>query len=223
MMAYASRTGTRRNLDALAAAGWGILLSATGSHCLPAGFPYMLDNGRWSLFQMQQGVTPVPFPGYPEECDDLERLIDVRFSQLLERYGAGADMIVIPDRVACPSSLHVSLYWMDCLAELGRPLLLPVQDGMRPEDIRPLLGADIGIFLGGSTEWKLQTMRMWGRLARDVGCRYHVARVNSAQRIEAARQAGATSIDGSSATRYAETVQPLDRARKSPQLCLGGL
>ena len=39
MIGYASRTGTKRNLDALRAAGWRLLISATGVH-RDEGFPF---------------------------------------------------------------------------------------------------------------------------------------------------------------------------------------
>ena len=59
MNAYASRTGTRRNLDALESAGWRLLATAgtldrykhpspTWADHAPA--PYALDNGAWSAF-----------------------------------------------------------------------------------------------------------------------------------------------------------------------------
>lgn len=44
MIGYASRTGTRRNLDALRAAGWRLMVSARGA-LRTEGFPYALDNG----------------------------------------------------------------------------------------------------------------------------------------------------------------------------------
>lgn len=50
MIAYASRTGTRRNLDALRGAGWRLLVSATGVH-RHEGFRYAIDNGAWTAYQ----------------------------------------------------------------------------------------------------------------------------------------------------------------------------
>ena len=46
---YASMTGTRRNLAALDAAGWRVLLSPAGL-LNPRGRAYSLDNGAWSAF-----------------------------------------------------------------------------------------------------------------------------------------------------------------------------
>ena len=78
VIAYASRTGTRRNLDAMRKAGWRLLVSAAGS-LRHEGFQYALDNGAWSAFT--QGK---PF--------------DVRaFMAALHKMGPGADWSVLPD------------------------------------------------------------------------------------------------------------------------------
>ena len=50
MIGYASRTGTRRNLDALRAAGWRLLVSARGV-LRSEGCGYALDNGAWTAHQ----------------------------------------------------------------------------------------------------------------------------------------------------------------------------
>lgn len=114
-------------------------------------------------------------------------------------------------------SLELSESWLPRLID-ARLVLIPVQDGLTASDVRPLLGNRVGIFLGGSTEWKLATMREWGELAREVGCYYHVARVNTRRRIEMCSEAGATSFDGSSASRFAASLPRLERARCQPSL-----
>jgi hypothetical protein len=49
-MAYASRTGTKRNIAALRAAGWGVMLTA-GEKRDPNGFRWCIDNGAWTAHQ----------------------------------------------------------------------------------------------------------------------------------------------------------------------------
>ena len=85
-------------------------------------------------------------------------------------------------------------------------------------DLIALVGPQVGIFLGGSTEWKLANMRLWGEFcaARDI--HYHVARVNSAKRLFMAIGAGAHSVDGSSASRYAVTIAALASASRQGDL-----
>ncbi len=199
MIAYASRTGTRRNLAALRDAGWRILVSARGV-LRNEGFRYALDNGAWTAFT--QG-----------ESFDV-----AAFEKALDLMGAEADWVASPDIVGGGMrSLELSESWLPRLID-ARLVLIPVQDGLTADDVRPLLGNRVGIFLGGSTEWKLATMREWGELAREVGCYYHVARVNTRRRIEMCSEAGATSFDGSSASRFAASLPRLERARCQPSL-----
>ena len=199
MIAYASRTGTRRNLAALRDAGWRILVSARGV-LRNEGFRYALDNGAWTAFTQ----------GEPFDVAAFEKALDLM--------GAEADWVASPDIVGGGMrSLELSESWLPRLID-ARLVLIPVQDGLTASDVRPLLGNRVGIFLGGSTEWKLATMREWGELAREVGCYYHVARVNTRRRIEMCSEAGATSFDGSSASRFAASLPRLERARCQPSL-----
>jgi len=200
IIAYASRTGTRRNLDKLRSAGWRLLVSAAGE-LRNEGFRYALDNGAWSAYSHGK-----PFD-------------DRAFSVALKTMGARADWTVIPDVVAGGhASLDLSLRWMrEVLNETPRALLA-VQDGLDLGDVRPFLGERVGIFVGGSTIWKLCTLSAWSALARSVGCWCHVGRVNSARRIHACTAAGATSFDGTSVTRYAVSLPRLDVARRQLNL-----
>jgi len=196
MIMYASRTGTRRNLAALRAAGWRLLISATGEH-RHEGFRYMLDNGAYTYWR--QGVPYDPLP----------------FRRLLVTHGRGADMIVAPDIVAGGlDSLQMSLMWLPELLQIGPRILIPVQDGMVADHLRPWVSDRVGVFLGGSTEWKEQTMPYWGRFCRENCAYYHVGRVNTLRRLHLALASGADSCDGSSASRYAETLPLLDAGRR---------
>jgi hypothetical protein len=196
---YATRTGTRRNLAALSGAGWRLLLTPS-ANALPPGFRYALDNGAWSAFQQQRGF----------DADAFRRLVD--------RFGPGADWIAVPDIVAAGMrSLAFSLSWVDALAGTA-PLLIPVQDGMDVGILDHLPAAITGVFLGGSTEWKLATMGAWGAACRARGLYFHVARVNTMRRIYRCAAAGAQSFDGTSASRYAVTLPKLDEARRQGAL-----
>jgi hypothetical protein len=200
-MAYASRTGTRRNLEALRAAGWGLMVSATGRHRTEGFARYAIDNGAWTAYRQGRAWD--------------ERL----FMELVEALGAAADFITAPDVVAGGvASLRLTESWLPRLERFGRRLLVPVQDGMQPGDVAPLLGPRVGIFVGGSNEaptwWKVRTLPAWGRLARERGAHLHVGRVNSSRRIRQCALAGAHSFDGTSPTRYAVTLRPLDNARR---------
>lgn len=202
LTAYASRTGTRRNLAALRGAGWRLLVSARGV-LRHEGFPYALDNGAWTAFQK----------GEPFDVAAFERAV---------QWGAAAaDWLIVPDIVGGGlASLRFSMDWAPRLAGLC-PLLLAVQDGMTPADVAPIVGAQLGIAVGGSTEWKEQSLPAWGALARETGAYLHVLRVNTCRRIDLCRDAGAHSFDGSSVTRFACNLPRLDGARRQLSLLNG--
>lgn len=176
---YASHTNTRRNLAALRAAGWGLLISRCREWSTEGFDHYVLDNGAWSDFQA----------GRAFDADAFERLIDA--------LGARADWIVLPDIVAGGlASLELSLRWSNRCLSACPMVLLAVQDGMVESDIAPFVGPSVGIFLGGSTPWKISTMAQWGAFCRSRAVHYHVARVNTAKRIWLAAASGADSVGG---------------------------
>ena len=184
MIAYASRTGTKRNLAALRSAGWRLHVSATGVH-RTEGFPYAIDNGAWTAHQ--QGK---PFD-------------EAAFLRVVEKLGANADWIAVPDIVAGGlRSLEFSLSWIPRLRGSCKLLLLPVQDGMNTRDVGTIIGPELGVFVGGSTDWKLATMHAWCRAALGVDAWCHIARVNSAKRIRLCQDFRAKAFAGSSVTRF---------------------
>ena len=200
MVSYASRTGTRRNLAAFRAANWRLLVSATGV-LRTEGFQYAIDNGAWTAYQQNRS--------FDEDA----------FWRAIDKLGEGADWIVLPDIVAGGlRSLEYSLAWLERLKGIPTKLLLAVQDGMEVDDVRELLSPSIGIFVGGSTQWKVATATTWGAVARRRNCHLHVGRVNSAKRIQICAAAGADSIDGTSGSRFAVTVPSLDRATRQDDL-----
>lgn len=204
MLGYASRTGTRRNLAALRAAGWRLMLSARGP-LRTEGFRYALDNGAWTSFQRGE-----PFHA-------------AAFEHALARVGADADWIVLPDIVmGGVPSLRFSRTWLGKLRQRrslrDKTFLIAVQNGMGPQHLRPLVGPRAGIFVGGDTAWKLATMAMWARLAHAHDAICHVGRVNSVRRIHLCAAAGVDSFDGSGVSRFAAALPPLDAARRQTDL-----
>lgn len=201
MKGYASNTGTRRNLDALRSAGWSILLTPDNP-IAREGLSHGIDNGAWKAFMRSQ-----PFD-------------EAAFLPLVDRHGKDADFVVVPDIVAGGmKSLDFSLSWLPRLAHVNKPLL-PVQDGMDVATVAAVLkeSPQLGIFLGGSTEWKLATMYEWGTLATEMDRHYHVGRVNTARRIRLCEEAGADSFDGTSATMFSCTLPLLEAARQGRSL-----
>jgi len=205
MQAYTSRCGRGPSFEALKACGWRFLIEPAQPHKTLSPLPYCLDNGAWGCF-----VRGIPFDAGA-------------FRRCLDSFGSGADWIVLPDIVGDgKASLPFSLSWLDDVSRFGRPMLLAAQDGMTTDSIRPLVRRHgLGVFLGGSTEFKLGTMRDWGTLCRSEGVHFHVARVNSEKRIRLCQDAGANSFDGSSPARFRNKIRRLDHARRQGHLFAG--
>ena len=199
MIGYASRTGTKRNLELLRRGGWRLMISAKGV-LRAEGFPYALDNGAWHAF-----------------CHELP-FDEKAFLAAFDKLGAGADFVVLPDIVAGGErSLAFSMNWARRL-DRSCPQLLAVQDGMTAAMVAPLVGPARGIFVGGSTTFKESSLPLWAELARSRGAYLHVGRVNTVRRIALCAAAGADSFDGSAPSRYAVEFAKLDLARRQPDL-----
>jgi hypothetical protein len=203
MISYASRTGTRRNLEALRRHGWGLLVSRAGRWRREGFSRWAADNGAWADYRA----------GRAFDEDAYERFLDWVETQ------PAPDWLVLPDIVAGGiGSLKLSVRYLNRCRAISPLVLIAVQDGMEEQDLVPLVGRGVGIFLGGSTEWKLERMRSWGEFCAARGLYYHVGRVNTGRRFRMAHAAGADSVDGSSASRYAVTLPALDFASRQPDM-----
>jgi hypothetical protein len=201
MIQLATGTGTKRNLAAMTGAGWGLLLTPDRPEMRPGFSCYAIDNGAWGCHQ--RGVEWEPS----------------KWLALVDRWGAGAEWAVLPDVVmGGTASLARSVGWLPQVVGKCPRWLIAVQDGMTDADLAPHLSPSVGVFVGGSTEWKEQSLPMWGRACRAAGAWLHVGRVNSARRIRLCAMAGADSIDGTSGTRFAKTVPKLDFAVRQSAL-----
>lgn len=203
MIAYASRTGTASTLAALRAHGWRLLMSAANDW-RHEGMPFAIDNGAFTYAARQQ------------EFDSG------RFAQCVAGYGSVADFVVVPDVVGnAAKTFELAEAWLPHLTKgkVQRALVV-LQDGAEEHDVDRLLkhGRHVGLFLGGSTEWKVANLERWGRFAQERGRYYHVGRVNSLKRLRACASAGADSFDGTSAVQFPSTIPDLDRWRREGSL-----
>lgn len=99
------------------------------------------------------------------------------------------DFIVCPDVLLNPVETRDSWdKWQPILKQKGYPLAYVVQDNQRIQDIPS--NCDL-LFLGGSTEYKLRTMKYWCKRFPT-----HVGRVNTWNRLWLAQEFGAISCDG---------------------------
>jgi hypothetical protein len=209
---YVCRPTGARAIEACRHHGFGSMLSPlsvrasrrgladmSGHVSPPEGLPYVLDNGAWSA-----------------HCAG-ERWSDAPLRQLLERargFPTAPGWVVLPDVVGAGlESLALSLRWHAQHHALADHWLLAVQDGMSVEQVRRVvLDLDLaGVFVGGSTAWKWSTLPDWTELGLDLGLLVHVGRVNSLRRAELCRDLGATSIDGSSVSRFAVNAEKMAR------------
>ena len=192
-------------------AGWGLFLTPSAlskngaawrwARAQDPPMRYALDNGAWSAF-------------VNETQWNAQEFID-----LLEKHGEEADFAVVPDIVEGGSaSLELSVTWLPTVLAHSPRALIPVQDGMTVEDVGPFLSDRVGVFVGGSTEFKESTIRMWSSLARKTSSWCHVGRVNSVRRIDLCTTSQVDSIDGTSACRFSCTLPKLDAARRQMPL-----
>lgn len=206
MIAYASRTGTKKTLKLMRDNGWGILICATGEHRCEGFKLHAIDNGAYTAWQAGRAF---------DEC---------KFLSVLEKYHETAQWFVLPD-IVCGglSSLDFSMRWLGRVSAMGFKCLplLAVQDGMTVSDISPIVGRDLGIFVGGSTGFKEGTLGMWGRLSAGKGCYLHVGRVNTKRRIRLCHLAGADSFDGTSVIKFPCSMGLIQGARMQSTLPFG--
>lgn len=129
--------------------------------------PYCLDNGAFKNFNPRKFIH------------HLEYGIRV----------GSPNFIVCPDAVGdAEETLRRWKEWEPCLREFGSAIAYCVQDGQSPTLVPS--SADL-LFLGGSTRYKLQSLKFWcSRFPT------HVGRVNTWLRLWQCAIAGAISIDG---------------------------
>ena len=148
----------------------------------PTDWPYFaVDNGCYSAYSRGVPWDPSPF---------------LHILHMCKAKGLRPDFAVLPDIVAGGmKSLSKSIVWRNVLMEEypDFPLYLAVQDGMTPDNVFTL--GITGLFVGGSKEWKLSTMKMWEEYAHDHGLKIHVGRMGTLDNMISAHKANMDSID----------------------------
>lgn len=180
-------------MAALRDAGWRLLISPTGAH-RSEGFQFCMDNGAWTA-HAKGGAWR----------EDL-------FMKLLDSHGHAADFVVAPDVVGGGKlSLARSLAWLPHLLTRTRMVLLPVQDGMEASDVGRVLSDRVGVFVGGTDDFKFPSLPVWAALCRDRGAWLHVGRVNTKRAIRQCAANGADSFDGSGVSRFEKHLQKVEK------------
>lgn len=161
---------------------------------------YAIDNGAYGYYLRNQDFD------------------DKAFYKLLDTWATGCDWVAIPDSVGNWEETKAMLdVWVPRLLEYKVPLLVVVQDGCEVDnykDVHMLLNRmDIqGIFVGGTTDWKLSNIQRLSEVCKKYNKHIHVGRVNSVKRLKYCFYADVDSVDGSGMSRFKETTRRICQA-----------
>ncbi len=193
MLVFAGHTGLTKLGLTLSELGWGEMALP---HEVPAcRKPWALDNGAYRAWNRQ--VNGTKRRSGESEVGDFTQL-------LVALYQTREDpphFWVAPDVIGGGrGSLELSVNWVlnpEHRHGNPAPAYLAVQDGMTPAELEPYLQHFGGIFVGGTTPWKLKTGHEWVRFAHAHHLPCHIGRCGSMKRIQWAGWCGADSIDSS--------------------------
>lgn len=155
--------------------GWLVGPGAMSKTKLRKWMPFALDNDAFGAW-----VT-----GRPWDAAAWETMLKaVRASRLRPLWALVPD--VVADRDATLAKWDE---FAPVAKTFGWPLAFAVQDGMTPGDVPA--DAEV-IFVGGTTEWKWQSLPVWCRSFPRV----HVGRVNAVEKLIVCERHGVESVDG---------------------------
>ena len=125
---------------------------------------------------------------------------------------SGCLFVAVPDVVGqWEQTLELWHRWHPVVRSFGFPVALVAQDGIAVSKV-PWSEVD-AVFIGGSTRFKLgNTARTIAGYAQALGKWVHMGRVNGRKRMLYARDIGVQSVDGSSFSRFPDTVMSNARA-----------
>tara|TARA_Y100000004_G_scaffold59939_2_gene66839 strand:+ start:4912 stop:5727 length:816 start_codon:yes stop_codon:yes gene_type:complete len=190
---YSAATTNKLALDHLKRYPWRWMLSPFRPNekvCLEYGEGHAIDNGAFVYGKNHLEFNPDPF------------MKDV------DKYGETADFVVIPDVLYdAQATLDQAEKWIERLD--GLRLMIVAQDGMTEEDLSAFCARDIGVFIGGTTEFKLNSIGWISKMCDRFNVLCHVGRVNTLKRIEICVAQGAHSFDGSGPAIFCNTARLL--------------
>jgi len=173
-------------------------------------FPYALDNGAFACWDATTNTFDEARWALTEAA--WQRLLV--WSQCVPRPPL---WVIVPD---VPGNADATLRrWHRFAPTLsGFTLALAVQDGMQPSDVLALSPSPEVIAVGGTTQWKWDTVETWASAFRRV----HVLRCNSPTRLHELEELGVESTDGTGWGRgdrkQTAGLERWARAKPSPSL-----
>ena len=162
-------------------------LFSPGAHRGPwPWFPYALDNGAFSCWDRENNIF-----------DDVKWQDVFPKWQALVYWAASARQrpmwAIVPD-VPGDSERTLKRYAENVQLVIDSEIqpAIAVQDGMTPADVRNLTLQPQVICVGGTTQWKWETVEMWCKEFKRV----HVLRCNSPEKLYYLEELGVESCDG---------------------------
>lgn len=149
-------------------------------------FPYALDNGAFSCWNPVENTF-----------DEIKwQQTEHAWKSLLFWASVAASKprwAIVPDRPGkAEETFQKWSAYAGIVQQNGIALALAAQDGMTPEAVRALNPKPDVIAVGGSTEWKWQTVAQWAAEFPRV----HLLRCNSPERLRELEKMGVESCDG---------------------------
>ena len=147
-------------------------------------FPYALDNGAFGCWDPDTNVFD--YEKWNTREDDWKRLLFWAQAAAIKPLWA-----IVPDVPG--NAKETILRWSKYAGEIkasGIPLAVAVQDGMTVSDIEFLNPRYDVICVGGTTEWKWQTVEQWAKAGR---C--HLLRCSDPEKLDYLQSLGVESCD----------------------------
>jgi hypothetical protein len=149
-------------------------------------FPFALDNGAFSCWDMRENKFD----------EEKWQSMEFDWKALLlwaDTTGMPVRFCIIPDYIGnAQETIKKWEYYAPKVKEMGFPLAIAVQDGMTRDDVKALTPRPDVIAIGGTTEWKWETVEVWARAFPRV----HLLRCNMPDKLDYLMQLGIESCDG---------------------------
>lgn len=148
--------------------------------------PYAFDNGAFSCWdQSSNTFNEAKWDAKVQAWREM-----LFWSQVREQKPRWAIVPDVPGN--CDATLERWSRYAGEVASVGIPLALAVQDGMTPDHVRELDPFPEVICVGGTTDWKWETVSMWV----SEFDRVHVLRCNAPDKLQQMEDMGVESTDG---------------------------
>lgn len=194
MIGYGGATTNKESVAQLARAGWGMMIAPQNPK--RSALRFAVDNGAFYCWTRKRSWDEAKFLKMLDRVETFDRRPD---------FGCCPDIVAGGLR-----SLEFSMSWVDRLPR-SYGWYLAVQNGMTAADVLPVLGRFAGIFVGGTGDWKMQTLGAWSRLAKENGKKVHAGRVNTPPRtFVAMKVCQVDSLDGTNWNRLWNYFKPAD-------------